>query len=105
VIFTTADLWTTEVDLSQSDIQTGNVEPEAVGLLRQAYVMYQYHLSPGIKHQFGKPPLTSELSEILETEPTAPGRRTRRTSRYVRTVHVVSAVGIAGFLSYLSEAL
>ena len=90
VIFTTANLWASGVDLSQADLPSGNVDPKAAGLIPKPYVMYQYHLSPGIKHEWPRFPLPRELGDILDTE-------------YVRTVHIVSTSGIDSFLSFMSD--
>ncbi len=92
VIFTTANLWASDVDLSQAHSQTGDVDPASAGLLPKAYIMYQYNESPGIKHEYSPFPMPRDLGDILESE-------------YVRTVHIVNARGVEGFLSYMSEAV
>ena len=90
VIVTTANLWTSDVDLSAADVATGDVPVQAAALSLQPYVVLQYHLSPGIKHgvrTHGMEP----LGEILDRE-------------FVRTVHIVNSKHVGNFLSFGSNA-
>ena len=90
VIVTTANLWSSEVDLSAADLATGEVPLDAAELSPQQYVMLQYHLSPGIKHgvrTYGMEP----LGQVLDRE-------------FIRTVHIVNSNHVGAFLSYGSNA-
>jgi hypothetical protein len=89
-IFTTAALWAADVDLSNTDLSTGDVDPAAVGLVPKAYVAYQYHLSPGIKHEHSLHPMPKELGDVLDRE-------------YIRTIHVVAPNGVEAFLQHYSR--
>jgi hypothetical protein len=84
-IFTTADLYTTDIDLSESHSNTGTINPDLLTASQTPFLYYQYHLSPGIKH--GAPPANTfqELAHTLAAE-------------YVRTIPIVSASGIEAFL-------
>lgn len=84
VIFTTAELWTTNADLSESDCATGKL-PSEVKVEKADWVCLQYHVSPGLKHSHRPPTIGGTLGAILDTE-------------YVRTIAIVNASGIDRFL-------
>jgi hypothetical protein len=90
VIFTTANLWASDIDLSRADLRTGEVNREEAKLMPRPYVIYQYHLSPGIKHQLPQAPGPTSLAEVLDAE-------------HVRTIHIVNANFVDQFLSFASE--
>lgn len=48
VIFTTARLFVSEVDLGSADIETGNLELTDVDLSERSWIWYEYNLSPSI---------------------------------------------------------
>ena len=50
VIFTTASLWTTAVELGRADLSTGNFDVADLKPTRIKWLRYRYHQSPGIKH-------------------------------------------------------
>jgi hypothetical protein len=89
VIFTTAELYVTEADLSDADMNTGKIDSSRMNFVKKSVVYYQYHLSPGVKH--GHPPLQSQiqLSSIL-------------SAQFIRTIPIVSACGIEQFLKRVS---
>jgi len=49
VVFTTAQLWTSDVDLSSADLQSGHVDPSKIKLVARPWIAYQYHTSQGIR--------------------------------------------------------
>jgi hypothetical protein len=92
VVFTTAKLWASAVDLSRTDLTTGNSDLEDVDFKAMPYVFYQYHLSPGIKHRFPPRDRPSDLSNMIATE-------------YIRTIPIVSVDGMQDFTNWASNAL
>src|SRR5207244_2729777 len=68
VIFTTADLFVSDVDLRKADLKTGEVSPAEVSLKPIPWLLYQYHLSPSLKHVTRYAPTTAELQTALERE-------------------------------------
>ncbi len=85
VIFTTAKLWVSDVDLSTADLETGNLDISSVKLDQRDWIFYHYSQSPNIKHGFGNSNESEELSKILYWE-------------YTRTIPIVSSSGIPSFL-------
>jgi hypothetical protein len=49
-IFTTAKLWTTDVDLASANLDKGEFESGSVALKETSWIWYQYNLSPALKH-------------------------------------------------------
>jgi len=87
VIFTTADLWASEVDLSSADIKDGKVNLSDADFKQKNWLFYQYHLSPGLKHSFSSEEKQTTLGGFMETE-------------YVRTIAVVNSKSAAQFLDW-----
>jgi hypothetical protein len=85
VVFTTARLYVSDVDLGDSDLQDGTVDLSDSDFREKPWLFYHYHQSPGLKHSVPPSKPTARLTEILYKE-------------YVRTIPVVSASGIAEFL-------
>jgi hypothetical protein len=85
VIFTTAQIWTSEIDLGMADLQTGDFELKDIHAKKKGWIWLQYHLSPGIKHSLGSYKSPKGLGEVLAHE-------------YIRTIAVVTASGIEEFL-------
>jgi len=84
VIFTTAKLYASDVDLSHADLLSGTVRPSALNLAEQPYVFYQYHQSPGITHGAVPRREFHELPAALITD-------------YVRTIPIVTAASARDF--------
>lgn len=91
VVFTTAKLFTSDVDLSKADLEQGTVElddePTEV-----PYLFYQYNSSAGIRNTIMTSYDPVELGKVLESE-------------YMRTVCVVNARGIERFLKNIEHEL
>ncbi len=85
VVFTTARLYVSDVDLSLSNRQDGTVDLSGSEFREAPWLFYHYHQSPGLKHSVPESTPGERLTEILYKE-------------YVRTIAVVSASGIARFL-------
>ena len=84
VIITTANLWTSDVDLATSDLKTGNVDKEAIEPKRTPWLYFHHAQSPSLKHA-------------------APGRAANHIPdplaiEYTRTVCVVSVSGLTDFV-------
>lgn len=85
VIFTTARLWVSQIDLGAADLITGNLSVDPGSISETPWLFYHYHQSPGLKHSQPVRHPASSLEEALYKE-------------YVRTIAVVNAVGIESFL-------
>lgn len=92
VIFTTAHIWTSEVDLGSADLASGDLASGTTAVSAKSWIWFQYHLSPTLKHNSAIIEDTSSLGAVLD-------------QLYVRTIAVVSTSGIDEFLSqnWLSE--
>lgn len=90
VIFTTAELWTTDIDISTANIDNGNLQLTKESLKKQSWLGYQYHQSQGLKHSLRPENLESELGELIDVD-------------FVRTIPIVSPSGIEDFLSWSSN--
>lgn len=88
VIFTTANLYTSDVKLDEADLATGKVGGGS--LTRAAWVMFQYAMSPGLKHAAVSGSAARDLVELYQAE-------------YIRTVPVVSVEGILDFMTWVSR--
>lgn len=90
VIFTTARIWASDVDLASADVENGNIDFSEYSLAEKPWVFYQYHLSPGIKHSYSPAERPSAMGDLLD-------------SLYVRTIAIVAASGIESFLRWSSD--
>jgi len=88
-IFTTAKLWTTDVDLSSAQLEKGEFEPGSIPVKEAPWVWYQYHQSPELKHTVGTDEKDHgspfDLEGILKRE-------------FTRSIALVSVSGIEQFL-------
>lgn len=92
VIFTTANLWTSDVDLSLSNLETGHSDISENSFEKASWIAYQYHTSPGIKHNHRQGIRPTRLGEFMFTE-------------YVRTIPIISSSGIEDFIKWASYDL
>ena len=86
VIFTTAQLWVSDIDLGSADLANGNIKMSTANLNKVPWLYYQYNQSPGLKHTLESGVEAHDLQKSLYQE-------------YVRTIAIVSASGISDFLS------
>lgn len=90
-IFTTAQIWATEVDIAAS-VNTGEVKLDSSKVTAKPWLWFQYHISPGLRHSLDRQVPNDEpfrrigLGDLLELE-------------YARTVAIVGADGIDAFLA------
>jgi hypothetical protein len=89
VIFTTAQLWTSNCDLSSANLEKGNVDLTSSNLIQRPWIFFQYNQSPSLRHSFSRPSGTFDLSTLMEFE-------------FTRTIAIVNQSGIEEFLSYSS---
>jgi hypothetical protein len=85
VVFTTANLWTTEADISEADLTSGELAAELT-VQPAEWIWYRYHMSPGLRHDIPAVGIEHELGELVERW-------------FTRTVAIVSPAGIDSFLS------
>jgi hypothetical protein len=93
VIFTTAQLWSSDVKLHEGNLQSGNIDLADASFKRVPWLLYQYHLSPGLKHE----------REIYEQHNHPPALEHILSSHFSRTIPIVSADGIEEFLKWSSH--
>ena len=86
VIFTTAKLWVSDVDMSTANLESGNLDISSIKVEQKDWIFYHYPQSPNIKHSVGSLNTGIELSEVLYWD-------------YTRTIPIVNALGIRSFLS------
>ena len=86
VIFTTANLWVSDVDLSMADTKSGNIDVSSVQLKPTEWLFYQHSQSPNIKHSFGNLGNSEGLSDLLYLD-------------YTRTIPIVNSSAIQSFFS------
>jgi hypothetical protein len=82
VIFTTANLWISAVDLGTADLATGRLD--TAPLKEVSWLWLNYNQSPGFKHSLAGERYEA-MDDILQAE-------------YTRSVAVVNALGIEDFL-------
>lgn len=88
VIFTTAKLYTSDLKLDEAELATGKVT--GGNLKRAAWVIYQYTMSPGLKHTAVSGNSPGDLVDLYQSE-------------YIRTVPIVSVEGIRDFMIWVSR--
>jgi len=92
-IITTAKLWTSDSDISHSNILDGKIKLTDESLVERGWIYYQYHLSPGLKHSMKDLSTTEDsFSKILDQE-------------YIRTILIISASGIEDFLTKFDPSI
>lgn len=90
VVFTTADLFVTDADLSSAEISSGEIDLTKSKFESRQWVVLQYHMSPGLKHDLFIKPQVGGLSEFLDLE-------------YIRSVPIVNYKGVEAFLLWASK--
>lgn len=92
VIFATARLFSSDVDLSATDLETGKVTVTDKQLREVSWLHYQYYQSPGLLSTIPSAHVSETLIDALHKE-------------FTRTVAVVSPSGIQEFLRQTSELI
>lgn len=88
-IFTTAALWVTDADLTATQLSTGEIDLSGFGFRRVPWLIYQYHMSPGIKNYVQLKYHVDGPAEYMDFE-------------YVRSIAVVDSQSVAQFLRWAS---
>jgi hypothetical protein len=84
-VFTTAEIWTTDADLTSTDVATGKLPSKGFKASKAGWIWYNYNISPQLRH--GLP------------RPTAPAIADALTQEAMRSVAIVSPSGIDDFLA------
>lgn len=90
VIFTTARLYTTDADLSQSDLQTGDLPPGAT-VTERRWLWYEDNVSPTLLQPV--PPGDSDIKSLVALG----------VKRHARLIAVVSRDAVDQFLSEIAN--
>jgi hypothetical protein len=85
-IFTTAQLFTSNVDLGSANIKTGDLEKGSVELQDLAWIWLQYNLSPTLTHSQPVRPAARNIESVLEQE-------------FCRSIAIVGPEGIESFFT------
>jgi hypothetical protein len=88
VVFTTARLFVSDVDISESDLKTGNIEVKPQEIEEKPWVCFQYPVSLGLKHTIHPTLAYEDLGELLDEE-------------HLRTLFIVNGRGTEDFLTHL----
>jgi hypothetical protein len=86
VIFTTARIFSSKVDLGSANLETGDLQTGSVDLTEQPWIWWQYNLSPTLTHSQPVKNAARTLEGVLEQE-------------FCRSIAIVSPQGIEGFLA------
>ena len=89
-IFTTAELFVSDVLLHRSDLETGKAKWSGTTLNRKEWIALNYHVSPGLKHHVPPALRSTNLSSLLRSE-------------HTRTIFIVNAKGAASFLKWCAQ--
>lgn len=90
VIFTTASLWISDVKLERADLNSGDLSARPA-LTRVPWLVYNYNVSPGLRHSAVRGSSSDDLSALLHDE-------------FTRSTIIVAAEGIDEFLVWSSNA-
>jgi hypothetical protein len=86
VIITTAKLWVSKINLSETDVLSGDIDFPPDSLIEKEWLLFHYSQTPDISHNIDSLSKIIDLSDALYLE-------------YTRTIPIVSAAGIQSFLS------
>ncbi len=87
VIFTTARLWTSQIDLSESELASGILKKKDRELMEVDYLYYVYHQSPGLKHDVPQKETGSSMKDLSDA----------LRQEYTRAITIVGASGAERF--------
>ena len=90
VIFTTANLWTTDANLGETELTSGDIDLDKESFEQQPWVVLQYHMSPALKHPFPPKSATRDFAKLMDLE-------------FIRSIPVVNATAIPQFLRWASQ--
>ncbi len=84
VVFTTASLRTTNLDLGGANLENGHVDLADVIIQEVDWLYYQYSQSPGLRHTLGSSHSGKSIADILQAE-------------FTRTIAVVNPQSLEAF--------
>jgi len=96
VIFTTANLFTTEVDLRSATLERGEFMPGSIKLDARPWIWLQYHQSRTLKHS--SPNFDHVHNVVDPTRRPTPNLGVVLETEYERSIAIVSPSGIESFL-------
>ncbi len=88
VIFTSANLWISNVELTKANLNTGLIDFKDSDFKKVDWLWYQYHVSPILKHSVYSRIIPEEIYQALD-------------QRYARSIAIVNPDGLKDFLSRL----
>lgn len=89
-VFTTAELWVTEVDLGAADLTTGDLTQVALEAKKAPWIWHNYNRSPDLRHDLEWSNFGTDLTKELKYES-------------ARSIAIVSPEGISYFLRWNLE--
>lgn len=90
VIFTTAELWSSTVELKNTDLISGNLNLPIESLTNESWMLFQYNQSPPIKHSISIQHKSNKIFDVAQTE-------------FTRTIAIVNPKGIKDFFYWMSH--
>jgi hypothetical protein len=97
-VFTTAELWTTEVDLANADLESGNLLINSLDIKRKDWIWFSHNRSPALEAEADLNRPDKNVSPLGTNRFSDDLRRL-----FARTVAIVSPTGIDSFLSWNIE--
>lgn len=85
VIFTTANLWVSNVDLGAGDLSSGTLKTDDELLENMSWIFYHYNQSPGLKHGLAH---STKEKDLLDAQ----------YQEFTRPIAIVSSSGVEEFL-------
>lgn len=90
VIFTTAELWSSTVELKKADLNSGNLELPVESLVNESWLIFQYNQSPPFKHSISIEHNSNKIFDVAQTE-------------FTRTIAIVNPKGMSDFFYWISH--
>jgi hypothetical protein len=98
VIITTAQLFSTDADITESELESGELVEDSVPMVEKKWVFYQHPTSPSLRHTIPKAKPEGEVQ-------TMPDLGKSLEANFLRTVAIVQAKHIAEFLGWFGRHL
>ena len=91
VIFTTAELWVSDSNLSDADLTNGKISLASAGFARSPWIWFSYHASPGLRHSVERRTIPATVPHLMDDD-------------YIRHIAIVNSQGIEQFLRWSSDS-
>ncbi|MBN2105021.1 hypothetical protein JW835_13350 [bacterium] len=92
VIFTTANLWSSDIELNNADIRDGTISYESINFKEEEYIWFQENISQTLKHNIHLETNPVELKDVLDYY-------------FTRSIGIINSKSIKKFLLYLDDRL